>query len=110
MSAPPDPAGITLVVNLWDADTQAHLWSSRGATTMLEEFLGALDGWTLATIDNADGRIWAGRARIDDNGQLEMRPEYEFLRHILIPGISPAQLSATTLIERITDNEVPTDE
>ncbi len=76
-------------LRLWDSATIESIWSSdtpRDAGPSLHEVLTAAGGWVLATYDYAlVGRIWAGRMRIGENGDVEARPEFEFLAAIELP-------------------------
>ncbi len=76
-------------LRLWDSATIEFIWSSdtpRDAGPSLVEVLAAAGGWVLATYDYATrGRIWSGRLRIGENGDVEARPESEFLTAIALP-------------------------
>ncbi len=81
-------------LRLWDGRTVEFVWSN--STEPPEDRLPLLDvlaereGWTLATLDHAErGRVWSGRMRVDENGDIEARPESEFLAGIILP-VNPA--------------------
>jgi hypothetical protein len=75
-------AGTAGTVRLWDPTTNEFVWAPGGETTLVEA-VDARDGWTLATFDwPGRGRVWAGRLRLTDAGEVEARPESEFLAAI----------------------------
>ena len=85
-------AGSAGHLRLWDGRTVEFVWSN--GTEPPEERRPLLDvlaereGWTLATFDYPGrGRVWAGRMRVDENGDVEARPEREFLSAIAWPGL-----------------------
>lgn len=77
-------------LRLWDPTTAEFVWSD--STEPPEErrplldVLAERDGWTLATLDSPNrGRVWAGRMRIGAEGDIEARPEREFMTAITWP-------------------------
>lgn len=77
-------------LRLWDSASIEFMWSSdtlRDAGPSLLDVLTEAGGWVLATYDYASrGRVWSGRLRIGENGDVESRPESEFLTVISWPA------------------------
>lgn len=81
-------------IRLWDTATGEFVWSNHpDEHRPLLEFLAERTGWTLATLDwPGRGRVWSGRMRVGENGDVEARPESEFLAGIIVqvnPAVAP---------------------
>lgn len=92
-------------LRLWDGDTHHHLWSNHSEPASerraLVDVLAERDGWTAATFDWPNrGRVWAGRMRVSDNGDVEAAQELEFLA-----GVGFCLYSESGVVEQVPADE-----
>ncbi len=75
-------------IRLWDPATTEFVWSNHpDEQRPLLDVLAGRPGWTLATLDwPGRGRVWSGRMRVGEDGDVEARPESEFLTVITLPA------------------------
>ncbi|ORA24920.1 hypothetical protein [Mycobacterium aquaticum] len=76
-------------LRLWDSATLTLLWSNSTeppeSRRPLLDVLAERNGWTSATFDwPGRGRVWAGRVRLGDNGDVEARPEWDFIEGVVV--------------------------
>ncbi len=96
-------------LRLWDPATIEFVWSNQSEPPEdrrpLLDVLAERGGWTLATFDwPSRGRVWSGRMRVGENGDVEERPDSAFLTSIKVPD--NAALAADYAANPITADEV----
>lgn len=76
------------IVRLWDDDNE-FIWSSSERRPLVD-VLAEIGDWTLATFDwPGRGRVWMGKMRLGEAGDIEAVPASEFLRTVRY-GYNPA--------------------